>query len=318
MQIAAMPRLPPVRSSTFEHVQHDARARRADRMADRDRAAVDVEPVLVERAHRARQAELVAAIVVVSPTRAGSAITCAANASLISHASRSFEAEAVASRGSASPRARARGPSAPDRAPPSASRRCGRAASSLCSSTARSDASSDPRGAVGDLRAVAGGHVAVLAVEERLELREILRRRILAHAVVGRVERARFVVERHDLAVEMPGASARRARAGGCAPRNASISLARDAEADTRGSPRSGPSAGRRSDRSVPSSARSPARGTQAGTAPRSAARWPSVFAAYQFDSHSTIASENSSGARDSASTPPASTRLRAAGADVR
>ena len=41
-----------------QHVQHDARARRADRVADRDRAAVDVEPVLVERAHRARQAEL--------------------------------------------------------------------------------------------------------------------------------------------------------------------------------------------------------------------------------------------------------------------
>ena len=41
-----------------------------------------------------------------------------------------------------------------------------------------------------------------------------------------------------------------------------------------------------------------------------SAARWPTLFAAYQCDSHSTIASENSSGARDSASTPPASTRF--------
>ncbi len=41
-----------------------------------------------------------------------------------------------------------------------------------------------------------------------------------------------------------------------------------------------------------------------------SAAFWPIVFAAYQFASHSTIASEYSSGARDSASTPPASTRL--------
>ena len=39
-----------------------------------------------------------------------------------------------------------------------------------------------------------------------------------------------------------------------------------------------------------------------------SAARWPAVFAAYQLDSQCTIASENSSGARDSASTPPAST----------
>ncbi len=42
----------------------------------------------------------------------------------------------------------------------------------------------------------------------------------------------------------------------------------------------------------------------------RSAARWPSVFAAYQFDSQSTIASANRSGARESASTPPASTRF--------
>ena len=42
----------------------------------------------------------------------------------------------------------------------------------------------------------------------------------------------------------------------------------------------------------------------------RSAARCGSDFAAYQFDSHITIASENRSGARDSASTPPARTRL--------
>ena len=41
-----------------------------------------------------------------------------------------------------------------------------------------------------------------------------------------------------------------------------------------------------------------------------SAAFWPKLFAAYQFASHSTIASENRSGTRDSASTPPASTRL--------
>ena len=41
-----------------------------------------------------------------------------------------------------------------------------------------------------------------------------------------------------------------------------------------------------------------------------SAARWPVDFAAYHFDSQCTIASEKSSGARDSASTPPASTRF--------
>ena len=41
-----------------------------------------------------------------------------------------------------------------------------------------------------------------------------------------------------------------------------------------------------------------------------SAARWPAVLAAYQFANHATIASENSSGARERASTPPASTRF--------
>jgi hypothetical protein len=41
-----------------------------------------------------------------------------------------------------------------------------------------------------------------------------------------------------------------------------------------------------------------------------SAARWPNDFAAYHWDNHMTIASENRSGARDSASTPPASTRF--------
>jgi hypothetical protein len=69
-------------------VKHDARARRADRMADRDRAAVDVELVLVD-----------APIAPGSPSsvlqKSSScharrhAITCAANASLISSASMS-------------------------------------------------------------------------------------------------------------------------------------------------------------------------------------------------------------------------------------
>jgi len=40
-------------------------------------------------------------------------------------------------------------------------------------------------------------------------------------------------------------------------------------------------------------------------------------LAAYHFDSHTTIASEKSKGARDSASTPPASTRSERARANV-
>ena len=218
MQIAAMPRLPPVRSQDVQHVQHDARARRADRMPDRDRAAVDVELVLVERAHRAGQAELVAAVASSSHARRhadhlrGERLVDLPRVEVV-------RARGRAAAASASPRARGRGPSAPDRARPIASRRCGRAASSLCSSTARSDASDHPRAAVGHLRAVAGGDVAVLAVEERLELREVLDGRILAHAVVGRVERAALVVDRHRPRRRSAPPAARRARARGCARR---------------------------------------------------------------------------------------------------
>src|SRR3954468_15874280 len=51
----------------FQQVQHDARPRGAHRMAERDRAAVDVQLALVERAERAVEAELVAAELLVLP-----------------------------------------------------------------------------------------------------------------------------------------------------------------------------------------------------------------------------------------------------------
>src|SRR6266705_3159721 len=54
----------------------------------------------------------------------------------------------------------------------------------------------EPRRAVGHLRAVACRDVAVLAVEEGLELREVLDRRVLAHAVVVFVERTLPVIDR--------------------------------------------------------------------------------------------------------------------------
>src|SRR4051794_30627722 len=56
----------------------------------------------------------------------------------------------------------------------------------------------EPRRAVGHLRAVAGGDIAVLAIEEGTQLGEIVRRRVLAHAVVLRIHLAALVVERHD------------------------------------------------------------------------------------------------------------------------
>src|SRR4029077_1161522 len=55
-----------------------------------------------------------------------------------------------------------------------------------------------PRGAVGDLRGISGGDVAVLPVEKGLEFRQIVGRRILANAVVVLVEIAPVVVDRRD------------------------------------------------------------------------------------------------------------------------
>ena len=99
----------------------------------------------------------------------------------------------------------------------------------------------------------------------------------------GRVERARFVVERHDFVGEVPGASARRARAGGCArrtrPSRARVMPKRYARFSavwpiSRPHDRIGEALHEADHR------REVAR---AGTSPASAARWPSVFAAYQF-----------------------------------
>src|SRR2546430_14594585 len=47
----------------LQHVQHEARARGADGVADRDRAAVDVELAAIELAERVVEAEVRAAVV---------------------------------------------------------------------------------------------------------------------------------------------------------------------------------------------------------------------------------------------------------------
>src|SRR5256885_7798279 len=51
----------------FQQMQHDARARGTDRVAERDGAAVDVQPVLIELAERAIEAKLLAAVLLVFP-----------------------------------------------------------------------------------------------------------------------------------------------------------------------------------------------------------------------------------------------------------
>ena len=61
-----------------------------------------------------------------------------------------------------------------DRGPPIGSRGCGRSASGRVRCTSLLGSEDQPGRAVGDLRAVAGRDVAVLAVEEGLELGEVL------------------------------------------------------------------------------------------------------------------------------------------------
>src|ERR1700694_2765529 len=51
----------------LEHVQHDARARGADRVPDRDRAAVDVEPGAVEPAESTIEPEVLPAVRIALP-----------------------------------------------------------------------------------------------------------------------------------------------------------------------------------------------------------------------------------------------------------
>src|SRR5438552_16928590 len=53
----------------LQHVQHEARARGADGVADRDRAAVDVELAAVELAESAVEPEVRAAIILALPRR---------------------------------------------------------------------------------------------------------------------------------------------------------------------------------------------------------------------------------------------------------
>ena len=178
--------------------EEEPRARAADRMAERDRAAVDIQLLLVERTKRTRQAELVAAVGIILP-RSDAAehlrrerfvdlprveIVQAEAMPLQERRRRMHRAEAHLRRIECRP---LRVDDAPDR-------RQAVPAYGLIGCEHK------PRRAVGDLRAVAGRYVAELAVEERLQLRKRRDARIAPQAVIFFVHGAALVVERHDFA----------------------------------------------------------------------------------------------------------------------
>ena len=161
----------------LERVQHDARAGGADGVADGDGAAVDVELAAVEPPEGAVEPEMRLAVVVALPR--GEAAQHLRGEGLV-HLDRVdvVPAEAVALHHRRDrvhrPQPHLRGVErAPVRVDDAA-----RGASSRIRCTTSSAASDEHRRAVGDLRAVARGHVAVGAVEDGLQLRELLDARV--------------------------------------------------------------------------------------------------------------------------------------------
>ena len=224
-------------------VQHEPGAGHADRVAERDRAAVDVD------------------LVVGTPSSRVEAMPTAANASLISTRSRSATVRCPpwrarpGSRWPAAPAARRPGPATTPCAPISASqvRPSSSALALLITTTAAA--------AVGDLRRRAGGDRAVLG-ERRPQLAERLGRRVGADALVGRdhdrVALALRDLDRHDLVVEHAVLLAARRRAGASAPRTrpAPRGSARSARCSGRSTHPSPPGRTRRTGRRRPSSRR--------------------------------------------------------------
>ena len=179
----------------MQQMQHDARARGAYRVAERDGAAVDVEFSAIELAQRTVQAQLLAAVLVLLPRREAA-----------EHLGRErfvdlpgievVELEAVAleyrCRGVHRSETHLRRIQArPLRIDDPAERLQIVALHGLLGGEHQ------PRRAVGDLRGISGGDVAVLPVEKGFELRKILGRRILSNAVIVPVE-VSLVVDRRD------------------------------------------------------------------------------------------------------------------------
>src|SRR5581483_1540829 len=182
----------------LQQVQHDARAGRADRMAECDRAAIHVQPALIELAQRAVEPELFAAVLLILP-RGEAAKHLRRKGFVDLPVVEIIEAEAVALE---------------DRG-----RRVHRPEAHLCRIESRplriDDAperlqavltqrllvgEEQPGGAIGNLGAVAGSDVAVLAVKKGPKLGERLERCIGAHAIVEREGLAARLVERFDFA----------------------------------------------------------------------------------------------------------------------
>src|SRR5256885_2981904 len=143
----------------FQQMQHDARARGADRVAERDGAAVDVQPVLIELAERAIEAKLLAAVLLVFP--GGEAAEHLCRERLVDlPVIEIVEAEPVALEdrrrrmhgAEAHLRGIEAGPFGVDDAPERLE---------VVLAHCLFGREQEPRGAVGDLRAVAGGDVAV-------------------------------------------------------------------------------------------------------------------------------------------------------------
>jgi len=179
-------------------MKDDAGPRRAHRVAERDCAAVDVQFVFVQGAESAVEPELLAAILLVLPR--GEAAEHLRGERLVDLPGVDIiqtQAVALEDRRRGVHRAEAHlrrvepGPLGVQDSPDGAQG---------IFIQGRLGGEDQPCRAVGDLRAVAGRDVAVLAVEEGLELGEVLHRGVLAHAVVERVGVAVGAVERLDLA----------------------------------------------------------------------------------------------------------------------
>src|SRR5690348_7142588 len=184
----------------LENMHHDANAGCADRMAERDRAAIGVELLGIDRSERAAQAELVAAERVVLPcAKAREHLRCECLVDFPRVDILKTEPTALEQRRDGVHRTQThlgRVERRPLRIDDASLRHQAVPLDRLFGGEQQ------PGGPVGDLRAVPRGDVAVLSIEERPQLREIRGCRILPYTVVGLVDVARAVVQRHDLARE--------------------------------------------------------------------------------------------------------------------
>src|SRR5919198_3891192 len=146
-------------------MEHDARARGTHRMPERNGAAIDVQPVLIQRAERAVQPELLAAVALILPRRE-TAEDLGSERFVDFPVVEIVETEAMAlqdrrrrmHRAEAHLRRVESRPFGIDDAPERLQ---------IALAQRLLIGKKQPGGAIGDLRAVAGSDVAVFAIEER-------------------------------------------------------------------------------------------------------------------------------------------------------